>query len=451
VASDGLVDVRSLQNAAHFMKFAFASYGWMLYVWAHPGKGMAKLCCGRGCGFWEHVFKGKDGIPLDVRRAPYLNREAILQASGLREKDLLFVRYENQIPHVLPYYIAIDHEKKCLVIAIRGSMSFDDVVRDLKFDPVNIDDWLTVGVPWNAPRPQTMGKSGKSKFAAHNGIFEASVAIVDDLKAQKIVESQLLGSSAPLKNYDLVLCGHSLGAGCAFLVAIHLRCYFPTLKCYSFSPPGALVSSEIAEQSRDWCISTVCGKEMIPRITLNTIENLRDDMVHLGTFCRKSKFQLMLSWITGRVWSDPDLYYSAENLPDEAHKWMQIYERNIARKSHLSQVIELANKFGPPGRVMYLKPTGKFKSKQKSFWGSKHSREYVCEWTTGTSIVEEGILLTGRMMKDHMPDYSYALLRVLAEHRGLEPVFVDDTEGETLREEMEKISAVNMDEEVNKV
>jgi len=450
VPSDGLVDVRSLQSAAHFMKFAFASYGWMLYVWAHAGKGIAKLCCGRRCGCWEHVLKGKDGIPLDIRRAPYLNREAILQASGLAEKDLLFVRYEDQVPNVLPYYIAIDHEKKCLVIAIRGSMSFDDVVRDLKFDPVDIDDWLKVGVPWDAPRPQTMAKSGKSEFAAHNGMFEAAVAIVDDLKAQRIVENQLLGSSAPLKDYDLVLCGHSLGAGCAFLVGIHLRCYFPTLKCYSFSPPGALVSSEIAEKSRDWCISTVCGKEMIPRMTLNTIETLRDDMVHLGTFCRKPKFQLILSWITGRVWSDPDLYYSAENLPEESHQWMELYERNIARKSHLREVIELADKFEPPGRVMYLKPTGKLKSKQR-FWGSRHSREYVCEWTTGTSIVGEGILLTGRMMKDHMPDYSYALLKLLAEQQDLGPVFVDDTEGETLREEMERISAVNMDEEVKKV
>jgi len=330
-------------------------------------------------------------------------------------------------------------------------MSFDDVVRDLKFDPVDLDDWLTVGVPWDAPRPQTMAKSSKSKFAAHNGIFQSAVAIVDDLKAQKVVECQLLGSSAPLKDYNLVLCGHSLGAGCAFLVGLHLRCYFPTLKCYSFSPPGALVSSEIAEQSRDWCISTVCGKEMIPRITLNTIESLRDDMVHLGTFCRKPKFQLILSWITGRIWSEPDLYYSAENLPEEAHQWMLLYERNIARKSHLREVIDLADKFGPPGRVMYLKPTGKLKSKPRRFGGSRHSREYVCEWTTGTSIVDEGILLTGRMMKDHMPDYSYALLKLLAEQRDLGPVFVDDTEGEALREEIESINAVDMDEEVNKV
>lgn len=44
-----------------------------------------------------------------------------------------------------------------------------------------------------------------------------------------------------LQEYKLVITGHSLGAGTASLLAILLRNSFPTLQCYSFSPPGGLL------------------------------------------------------------------------------------------------------------------------------------------------------------------------------------------------------------------
>jgi sn1-specific diacylglycerol lipase len=47
-------------------------------------------------------------------------------------------------------------------------------------------------------------------------------------------------------NMQLIVCGHSLGAGVAALLSLLLRPYFPNLKCYAFSPPGALVSPDLA-------------------------------------------------------------------------------------------------------------------------------------------------------------------------------------------------------------
>jgi sn1-specific diacylglycerol lipase len=43
------------------------------------------------------------------------------------------------------------------------------------------------------------------------------------------------------ETYDLVLVGHSLGAGTAAILAILLRQEFPNLHCYAFSPPGGLL------------------------------------------------------------------------------------------------------------------------------------------------------------------------------------------------------------------
>lgn len=44
-----------------------------------------------------------------------------------------------------------------------------------------------------------------------------------------------------LQNYRLVITGHSLGAGAAAILAIHLRRDYPKLICYAYSPPGGLL------------------------------------------------------------------------------------------------------------------------------------------------------------------------------------------------------------------
>jgi hypothetical protein len=43
------------------------------------------------------------------------------------------------------------------------------------------------------------------------------------------------------QGYDLVLVGHSLGAGTAAILAILLQQEYPRLHCYAYSPPGGLL------------------------------------------------------------------------------------------------------------------------------------------------------------------------------------------------------------------
>ncbi|MEQ2216029.1 hypothetical protein XENOCAPTIV_009676, partial [Xenoophorus captivus] len=42
-------------------------------------------------------------------------------------------------------------------------------------------------------------------------------------------------------HYGLVIVGHSLGAGTAAILSFLLRPQYPTLHCYSYSPPGGLL------------------------------------------------------------------------------------------------------------------------------------------------------------------------------------------------------------------
>lgn len=430
VDTQGGVDAEALQDLAYYMKYAFAAYGWMLYAWAYPGTGMIQLCCGRSCSMVLEACKGKSGPPLQLKRAPYLNKEAILEASHLEREDLLHVVLEGQGRDVLPYFIALDHERKKMIISIRGSMSFDDAIRDLKYEPVDVTHWLETREGCaNPPGRIHMEKNGGS-LMAHRGIFEASKATIKNIESTRILERYISGPSATHADYSMLVCGHSLGAGCAYFVSLYFRQSYKSLQCIAFSPPGGLISETLSELSRDWCISTVCGKECIPRLTLGTIEHLRDDMIHLGMYCKKSKISLLISWITGYLWSDPDLFYSDENLPEEPAEWLHAYQNSLIAASKENDTIKTAEQFVPPGKIMYMKPTGK--TRKTRLGRTKISREYTCEWTTPEAVVSNGIILSGRMMKDHFPDYSFHVLQKIAQrskHHLAErrpSVFVDD-------------------------
>eukprot|EP00889_Picochlorum_renovo_P000726 jgi/Picre1/27756/NNA_000720.t1 len=390
-AESGLVEQSSVQEAAYYMKYAFAAYGWMLYVWAKPGTGLVKLCCS---GLIPNMLRAKHGLPINFRKSPYLNRQAIMLVSELEPPDILFVRLEGENKDVLPYFIGLDHKERKLIISIRGSMSFDDVVRDLKYDPVDVDDWICA---YDTPPDLEEMHRDDTGFTGHRGIVEAAQATMKDIKSTGVLRKHLLDPDAPHREYGVVVCGHSLGAGCAFFVGLHLRSIFPNLRCFAFSPPGGLVSIDLASSCKDWCISTVCGKEVIPRLTLGTLERLRDDLVLLGMSSKMSKIQILISMMTRYMWSDPDLFYSEENLPEEQQEWLHAYEESIHAPSNVRNILKRARSFAPPGKIMYFKPTGKVR-KHRRLRG-KLSREYVCTWSNPASLIDKGIIVSGRDMR----------------------------------------------------
>ena len=54
--------------------------------------------------------------------------------------------------------------------------------------------------------------------------------------------------------------GHSLGGGVAALLALKLRAFFDKVHCWSFCPPGGLVTAELAHVMEPYCTSVVLGK-----------------------------------------------------------------------------------------------------------------------------------------------------------------------------------------------
>ncbi len=58
------------------------------------------------------------------------------------------------------------------------------------------------------------------------------------------------------------------------------------LRCWSFCPPGGLVSKALQPALEGWCTSLVAGKDAVPRSSTNNLRRLMDEMITALARCR---------------------------------------------------------------------------------------------------------------------------------------------------------------------
>jgi sn1-specific diacylglycerol lipase len=58
------------------------------------------------------------------------NLEIFKSITNLKDEDIIYVNFHNKL-FLVPFCVVVDHEKKCVVIAIRGTLSLSDALIDL--------------------------------------------------------------------------------------------------------------------------------------------------------------------------------------------------------------------------------------------------------------------------------------------------------------------------------
>ena len=81
-------------------------------------------------------------------------------AAGLPDEDIVFVRFQKEgaSSFCLPYFIAIDRSTCSVVLAIRGTLSFEDALTDLLCEPAGLDEWIREMPSQDGP-PASFGSS----------------------------------------------------------------------------------------------------------------------------------------------------------------------------------------------------------------------------------------------------------------------------------------------------
>jgi len=214
------VEPSELEEILQMSYFAQSSYGLQTVRWRMAASGsvitdtldrvLATKCCS--------LFRKPLGLDSRFRKR---NFQAILKLTGVSPGDLLYVSYTSAAFGVLPYLVMLHHATRSVVVSVRGTVGFEDLITDLLSSPVDasegMPDWVlneaaamsadalqrtkesvddTNNNNSNNASPEDGRDSKDSMVAdeglfAHAGILSSSLAVLRDLKTNGLLEAML--------------------------------------------------------------------------------------------------------------------------------------------------------------------------------------------------------------------------------------------------------------------
>lgn len=204
------------------MHYALGAYGWPMFLMTHSKTGICQLCSEFRCCFSCCGRKNSPDVVED--NCCYCNYAALKRMVNVGEVEVIYTTFHVDVAET-PFFVAIDYTKSKIVVSIRGTLSMKDVLTDLNAEgdvlPLEPrqDDWL-----------------------GHKGMVQAAVYIKNKLDEENLIHrAQQRNIERHTDTFGLVIVGHSLGAGTAAILSILLKPQYPSLVCYSYSPPGGLL------------------------------------------------------------------------------------------------------------------------------------------------------------------------------------------------------------------
>ena len=234
-----------------------------------------------------------------------------------------------------------------------------------------------------------------------------------------ILEDLLLKDDARCAGYRLRVTGHSLGAGCAAILSIMLRTKFPDLAGLCFSPPGCVISEQMAERSKDFLTSYVLNADIVPRLSQESMEHLRDDVLEMIARIKVNKRTAVIaSRGRGKATLD-DILHSKDSIPPSQFKdeLLEFRSRYQKRKEDRTMVnVRLV----PPGNIVHLVNTGMI-IRKPSCPCTSTKQAYTARWIEPNDLKE--IIISARLLDDHNPLNVLTELEEMANEFGLHSPF----------------------------
>jgi hypothetical protein len=337
--------------------------------------------------------------------AYYKNTEVLSIKLGKRGYRLLAHNLSSK-PGNVSYFLALSPEEEQLVVGIRGTSTLDDILTDccgqavpLK-EPEENGDSTRIEITTMGVIIEGHDDEGDNCVRCHEGIMISAQRLLENIESH--IKEWVIDNGC-----QLVLCGHSLGAGAAVLTALLLRSHFPELAAeendqihvVAFAPPPVL-DHDSAIAASSYCTSFVHNADIIPRcsvynlsIFLECLKKIHECLVEEGTnpvdMTSTASFVRKLSQGTG---GEPLL------TPSEFHDSVKDAQNRTAlrKPSHLYI----------PGRVfLSFNPWAEEGDDDEVTW--------ECTETDGTAPIFRYLEVDGgNMFTDHVTSTYYEVLNM---------------------------------------
>lgn len=309
-------------------------------------------------------------------------------------------------PGNVSYFLAVSPMQKQLILGIRGTSSLEDILTDC----------CGSAVPLNEPTEETSGSmrieitdlgivvedhddDGDNFIRCHEGILVSSRRLLQDIESH-IVDWVIDAG------WQLMLCGHSLGAGAATITAVLLRRRFPKLadegnnqlQVYAFAPPPVL-DHDTAIGISSFCTSFVHNSDLIPRCSLYNLAVFLECLLKVHQRLVEEEMNPTTAKSTAAFVRKLSEGTSGNMLlsPSQLDECIQNAQQRIAlrKPGHLYV----------PGRVFLSFNPWEEDGADKVMW--------ECVETDGTASVFRNIELDGgRMFTDHVTSVYYEVLNI---------------------------------------
>jgi len=324
---------------------------------------------------------------------------AIFEKMNIDKDDVLVSWFnDDDNGHCPKFILFFDHDSKSLVLSVRGTQSLKDALMDLTCVERRFLDGF-----------------------AHKGILDGARKILEETK--DLIKTALNDN----EGYQLVVCGHSLGAGTAELITMELllgptSAVIPplsTVKCVALAPPpvyrpgdsflselysefvdriaGDLdIDPEIDERFQIWQhINEKFSSRPLPSKVVNAIEIYinSNDIVPRLSFATLTNLKFMM-----RAVDDLDLSIKQKFDILFLDKNMEMVKEAVDRVRQVKKIPSLEH----PGRIYHLVR-------------SKYDSNKFVVGKTRSDIFTDTICLVNRMFRDHF-NTAYETVFLKADH-----------------------------------
>ncbi|XP_015903943.1 diacylglycerol lipase-beta [Parasteatoda tepidariorum] len=338
------------ENALYYLRIAKSTYGWLAFFDTFRPWNILKLASPTKCC-------ENDSSKIDS--CCYCNFAAVQKITKFSDSDIVYASFENNI-YEPAFYVALDHQKKSIIIAIRGTGSFSDIITDIDAEPL------------------CLPSEDRPFVKCHRGALRSAVYIqkkIDDTNVLVVTINEN-------PSYTLVVTGHSLGGSTAAVLGFLLKPKYPNLQCYIYGPMGTISFSGL-EDSLDFIFTVVVGDDMSPRLCGEAGRKLRKEIIESLKECKVPKYRLLMA----ACWYHVAKYFSSKPKTSvrEVHDNLHfVNEEGIDQDSSLDVIYCKSHLFAP-GRILYF---------EKNNWSKP-------VWVTGVNFHK--IIVNPDMFSDHQP------------------------------------------------